>query len=108
MNAKVQNIVREFERRLSAHYGERLVKLVLYGSQARGDAEEASDIDVLVVLQEPFSFEAERLAIGDIAYDLSSANGVLISCAVESADRFDDETYKTPFLRNVRREGIAL
>jgi predicted nucleotidyltransferase len=51
MNPKIKPILDELREALAAHYGERLAKLVLFGSQARGDAEADSDIDVLVVLR---------------------------------------------------------
>jgi predicted nucleotidyltransferase len=44
-------ILGELRRRLTAIYGDRLAKMVLYGSQARGDAGPDSDIDVMVVLR---------------------------------------------------------
>jgi uncharacterized protein len=53
MSEKLATILAELRRHLEALYGPRLVHLVLYGSQARGDAEPSSDIDVLVVLQGP-------------------------------------------------------
>ncbi len=55
MSAKVHSIMKELHRQLSELYGSRLVRMVLYGSQSRGDAERGSDIDVLVVLEGPVS-----------------------------------------------------
>jgi predicted nucleotidyltransferase len=43
-------VVREFHRRLAAHFGPRLLRLVLFGSYARGEAGPDSDVDVAVVL----------------------------------------------------------
>jgi predicted nucleotidyltransferase len=51
MNEKLKTILTELRRYLADLYGERLVEVVLFGSQARGDAVEGSDIDVLVVLK---------------------------------------------------------
>lgn len=55
MTSAIKNIMKELRRRLEAIYGERLMRLSLYGSQARGDSVPGSDIDVLVVLQGPVS-----------------------------------------------------
>ena len=49
MDNKVTAILSELRRRFEVLYGERLVRMVLFGSQARGDAQPESDIDVLVV-----------------------------------------------------------
>jgi predicted nucleotidyltransferase len=53
MNDKLTNILAELRRRFEALYGERLVQMILFGSQARGDAVPGSDIDILVVLKDP-------------------------------------------------------
>jgi predicted nucleotidyltransferase len=50
MEAAIRAILSELENELRALYGPQLVRLLLFGSQARGDADEGSDIDVLVVL----------------------------------------------------------
>ena len=50
MNDKLITILAELRRRFEVLYGTRMVKMMLFGSQARGDAEPGSDIDALVVL----------------------------------------------------------
>ena len=106
MDAKVQKILWELRERLSAHYGGRLAQLVLYGSQARGDAEEGSDIDVLVVVKGSVHAPREIDETVGIVAGISLANEAVLSCAFVSAEDFERKS--NPFLRNVRQEGIAL
>jgi predicted nucleotidyltransferase len=53
MNDELTPLLAELRCRFEALYGERLVQMILFGSQARGDAEPGSDIDVLIVLKDP-------------------------------------------------------
>jgi predicted nucleotidyltransferase len=86
--------------------GERLVRMVLYGSQARGDAEPGSDIDILVVLQGPVQPGDEIARTGGIVTDLSLQFQAVISCVFMDEDRFLHRS--GPLLRNIRREGITV
>ncbi len=51
MDDKLTTILAELRRRFEVLYGTRMVQMMLFGSQARGDAEPGSDIDILVVLR---------------------------------------------------------
>ena len=106
MTANVRAIIAELRRRFEALYGERLVRMVLYGSQARGDAEPGSDIDVLVVLQGPVS-PCDEIArtIEDVG-DISLQHNEVVCCVFVSEDQFHHE--HSPLLLNVRREGVAI
>lgn len=106
MNEKLKTILNELRRRFEEIYGERLVRMVLFGSQARGDAEPGSDIDVLVVLKGTVS-PCEEIArtINDVA-DISLEYDEVVSCAFISEEQFEQE--RSPLLLNVRREGVAI
>lgn len=92
--------------RFEGLYGRRLTGLMLYGSQARGDAEPGSDIDVLVILEGAVRPGEEiRRTINDVA-GLSLENNVVFSCVFVSRDRFESEL--SPLLINVRREGVPV
>lgn len=106
MSEKVSAILKELRGRLEVLYGHRLVRMVLYGSQARGDAESGSDIDVLVVLKGPVSPGEEIARTSDIIASLSLQYNVVLSRAFVSVERFERE--QSPLLMNVRREGIAV
>jgi len=100
----MQNLLAELRRRFEALYGPRLVRLMLFGSQARGDAEPGSDIDVLVVLEGPVRAGEEIRRTLDSVAELSLENNAVFSCVFVSRDRFENEL--SPLLINVRREGI--
>jgi len=105
MNPQIQTILTELCRRFEELYGERLVGMVLFGSQARGDAEPGSDIDVLVVLKGPVSPYEEIVRTGEAVADLSLQFNEVISCVFMDEERF---THRNgPLLRNVRREGVT-
>lgn len=106
MLPKVQLILIELRRCFEVLYAERLVHLVLFGSQARGDAEPSSDIDVLVVLKGQVSPGEEIARTSEIKAALSLQYDVVISCTYVSADRYATE--RSPLLLNVRREGIIV
>ena len=67
MENRFRDILAEYRTRLMDVLGERLESIVLYGSRARGDAEDDSDIDVLCVMKEPFDH-------GDLIERTSEAN----------------------------------
>lgn len=106
MNPKVQNIMLEMRQALRDIYGERIVRIMLFGSHARGDASAGSDIDALIVLKGAVKPGEEIARTGGIASELSLKHDVVISCAFVSAERY--ETEQSPLLINVRREGVAV
>jgi predicted nucleotidyltransferase len=106
MNSTLQPILTHLKQELTDLYSDRLCHFTLFGSQARGDAEPGSDIDVLVVLKSPVNPGKEIKRTGKVIADLSLHYDVVITCL------FMDETqYQTrngSLLRNIRKEGIFL
>lgn len=91
---------------LQQHYKERLDRLVLFGSHARGEATTSSDIDVLIVLHDPVDASQELQQTSQFVAQLCLDHNVLISRLFLPKSRFESEN--SPFLRNIRSEGIAL
>ncbi len=104
--AQLETILQEFRQGLEQIYGPRLVRLVLFGSQARNDAESDSDIDVMVVLRGPVNPHAEIRHLSSFSSGLSLKHDVVISCIYVSEEAFDGE--QSPLMLNVRREGILV
>lgn len=99
-------LLADVRARFEAEYGPRLAALVLFGSQARGDAVPGSDIDLLVVLHGDVRPGAEIDRMGGAITGLSLAHDVTLSCVFMSAEQY--ETEASPLLLNIRREGIAV
>ena len=85
---RLKSILSELRRRLAVLYGGRLLKLMLFGSQARGDATPGSDVDILVVLAGDVSPEDEISRTGHILSEISLANDVVVSCTYVSDHRY--------------------
>jgi uncharacterized protein len=105
-HSQLNNILAELRAGLESLYGERLLQLILYGSQARGDAEDYSDIDVLVVLTGIVNPSAEIDYTGNLLVELSLKYNTVIACLFIDEPRFQDE--KSPLLLNIHREGAML
>lgn len=101
---KIREILKEFREEIEKLYGKRLKSIILYGSWARGDATEESDIDVLIVLGGKVIPGKEIDRMIDIITEINLKHGVLISVYPISEEGYS--TINSPLLINVRREGV--
>lgn len=99
-------LLEEIRRRLAARHGDRLCGVVLYGSEARGDAGPDSDVDVLVLLEDPVEYGRDLEANLEALYPLSLELGRRISAKPVSATQY--ESVDCPLYRVAHREGIAV
>lgn len=83
-------------------------EVILYGSEARGDAYVGSDIDLLILLNiDRITLEDEEKITFPI-YLLELKTGVLISPMVIAKKNWENRPFKTPFYINVMNEGVEL
>ena len=99
-------LLAEITRRLRAEYGSRLHGVVLYGSEARGDARPDSDIDLLVLLEGPVEYGRDLEANLDALYPLSVDLGRRLSAKPVEAAQY--ERAECPLYRLAREEGLAV
>ena len=106
MSPAIEPILQELRRGLSRLYGARLKGLMLYGSHARVQAVEGSDIDVALVVDN-FSSAGEEISVfSELVASLSLQHNCVIS-VIPVRER-DWLTHQTPLLMNIRREGLAI
>ena len=103
---QVKEIIAQTRLGLGKIYGQQLEQVILFGSQARGDARADSDIDLLIVLKNPFDYSTESDRISFLIADLCLEYNVLISCAFATSEQFQHRN--SGFFRNVRAEGVAV
>jgi predicted nucleotidyltransferase len=88
-------------------YGDRLAKVILYGSYARGDFHEESDIDFLVVLKDKeIEVGKELRFMSEPLFKISFDNDVIISKHPTTLDRLENSQFF--FYKNIRKEGIEI
>ncbi len=102
----LDDLLTELKIGLGGVYGGRLKGLCLYGSYARGEEDEESDVDVLVVLEQFDHYAAEVNRTGELASDLSLKYGMTVSQVFVHETEWPHGD--TPFLSNVREEAVPL
>jgi Fe-S-cluster-containing hydrogenase component 2 len=106
MDPKVKRLVDKVKAHLHERYGDSIKRVILYGSHARGEATEDSDIDVLVLVDSSLNPSKVREGMGDFLFDIVLEESEVVSVIVLPEDFF--ETRDLPFMLNVRKEGIAV
>ncbi len=106
LSQEIQSVLTSLREYIQTEYQERLDRVILFGSQARGDATTSSDIDVLIVLQDPVDASAELDRTSHFIAQLCLDHNLLISRLFIPRSRF--ETENSPLLRNIRSDGIVL
>ncbi|GAB4306491.1 MAG: hypothetical protein Fur0025_48510 [Oscillatoriaceae cyanobacterium] len=99
----MSNLLEECKKVLAEGYGDRFAGLVLYGSVARNEARSSSDIDLLVLLKQPFDYFQELRTIVELLYPLQLESERLISAKPAGVDEFERGSLQ--LYRNAQQEG---
>jgi predicted nucleotidyltransferase len=107
----MQRVMNTFTNECKALFGDKLLDVLLYGSYARGDFNEDSDIDVMVILDMDDSEARKYLGkICEIAFEAEAGAeyDMLISPVIQSKYAFDKYKELPGFQNNVMREGVSM
>ena len=109
MTTNIKEIMQQFADRVRGILGNTLDSVIVYGSYARGDYSELSDIDVMILV----TLTEEKIKkisdeISDMAFEYLIKFGVDISPVITNIDHFNYWVDNLPYYRNVRDEGVRL
>ena len=109
MPIRITDIIQDFAENARRLLGNSLDSVILYGSYARGDYSEFSDIDVMLLV----SLTEDQIKeisdqISDLAFDYMMKYGADISPVITNTDHFNYWVDNLPYYRNITDEGVRL
>ncbi|MEB3175420.1 MAG: nucleotidyltransferase domain-containing protein [Cyanobacteriota bacterium] len=105
-NPKLVTILGKVKNYFQENYGNDLANIILFGSQARGENDLDSDIDLLVILKNSFDSYKENKKNSAFISEICLENDIVITCFLMSLNHW--QTRNNAFIRNVKKEGIIL
>lgn len=106
MQAHDNPVLKRFCAGVNETYGDRVARVVLYGSRARGDARPDSDYDVAVFLRDMPDRIAELYRLADLSTAILEDTGECIHAMAYDAETYYDP--RMPLMHEIRREGVNL
>lgn len=105
----VRNIIYQFSQQVKNVFGSHLSKVIVYGSYARGDYQDNSDVDVMILVDLPEE-EIKKMEnnVYDIAFEIEMSTGINISPIIKCEAQYEYWVDILPFYRNVREEGVVV
>jgi predicted nucleotidyltransferase len=105
---KVATLLDHVEAELLKLLGEKLKRVILYGSYSRGDYDDESDIDLMALVDVPHPEKTFAEQILEIMVDLSLEHEAVLSIFLENVREYEEAKEFKPFFKRVEREGIDI
>lgn len=107
--SELQKILSAIYQASVREFGENLDAVILYGSYARGDYDEGSDIDVMVRVKMPKPELIQyRRVFSHLGSDLGLAHNIMVSIHLQDYETFARYRRHLPFYQNVDKEGVLV
>ena len=107
MPENVSSIIYKFSQELKQILGDNLAKVIVYGSYARGDYRDNSDVDIMIsVKMSDEEIKAVKNDIYNLAFDVEMSTGIELAPIIKNEKQYEYWVDTLPFYRNVRNEGM--
>ena len=108
-NEEIQKVTREVFVRVTELLCDKIYKIILYGSYARGDFDSESDIDIMILINgTDEDVKIYRKKVREIANDVGLDNDILVSLSIKTKQSFEEWADTLVFYKNVINEGVTL
>ncbi|MCC8105994.1 MAG: nucleotidyltransferase domain-containing protein [Clostridiales bacterium] len=109
MPQSLKELLSQYVKGIQEIYGDMLKTIILYGSYARGDFHDDSDIDIMILVKlDDLQIKEKQNALSDLTFDYNFDNNIEIMPIVKNLDHFNKWLRAYPFYNNVRKEGVEL
>ena len=104
-----QKAINKFLSKMNHILKNKIEKIILYGSYARGDYNESSDVDIMI-LTNLTNQEIEECIekISDTIFEIQIEEDIYISPIIKNIDNYNVRVEFVPFYMNVKKEGVEL
>ena len=107
--SEVYSILAQLRNHMADIFPQERFDVILFGSYARGEANDESDIDVMILVDSSRqTIAARHWQIGEAAAEVLLSHGVVVSPIVENRAYYHANADLLPFFKNVRREGVLI
>ena len=102
----IKPVVKKFKKELQKLYGDNMLQMILFGSYARGNIHDESDIDLLLILNKMKSPYHENVFMNDLISDFSLDTEIYFSVIATTQKKFN--FMKNPLYQIINKEGIII
>lgn len=102
-------LLEEYHKAVEQILGKQFIRMILYGSYARGDFRQDSDMDIMILAEiQPEEISGYADKVYDITYDFETQYGVEINPSIQNIQIYEQWKNISPFFMNIERDGIAV
>ena len=105
----MQNLIEQYVEAVKKIYGSHVRQIILFGSYARGDYREDSDVDIMILVDmSDLELKVYGQQLSYMTYDFNLDNNLDIKPIAKSEAHFKKWIANYPFYSNIHKEGIVL